>query len=95
VTPVVVVVAFALGCAVGSFVNVVITRVPHGESVLHPGSHCPACGAAVRPRDNVPVLSWLLLRGRCRACGWHIPVRYLLVEVVVGAGFAVAVMALA
>jgi leader peptidase (prepilin peptidase) / N-methyltransferase len=78
--PVLVVLSVLLGLAVGSFLNVVIWRVPRGESVVHPPSACPACGRAVRPRDNVPVLSWLLLRGRCRDCAAPISVRYPLVE---------------
>ncbi|MCV2394578.1 prepilin peptidase [Actinotalea sp. M2MS4P-6] len=69
-----------LGLAVGSFLNVVIWRVPRGESVVRPPSACPRCGHAIRPRDNVPVLGWLLLRGRCRDCGEPIAVRYPLVE---------------
>ena len=75
-------VAFAalLGLAVGSFLNVVVHRLPRGESLNHPGSHCPSCGHAVRRRDNVPVLSWLLLRGRCRDCGHPISARYPLLE---------------
>lgn len=68
------------GLAVGSFLNVVIVRVPSGESVLRPPSKCPQCDAAIAPRDNIPVLSWLLLRGRCRACEEPIPVGYPLVE---------------
>lgn len=70
----------ALGLAVGSFLNVVVHRVPTGASVLHPPSACPACGHGVRPRDNVPVVSWLLLRGRCRDCASPIPWRYPAVE---------------
>ena len=69
-----------LGLLVGSFLNVVVWRVPRGESVVHPPSSCPGCGRAIRPRDNVPVLSWLLLRGRCRDCGAGISLRYPLVE---------------
>ncbi len=84
VTIVILALAFALGLAVGSFANVVIARVPKGESILHPPSHCPSCGAPVRPRDNVPVVSWLVLRGRCRDCGWRIPARYPLVELAGG-----------
>ncbi len=72
--------AAVLGLAVGSFLNVVIWRLPRGESLNHPPSHCPGCDHAVRPRDNVPVLSWLLLRGRCRDCGEPISARYPLVE---------------
>lgn len=68
------------GLAVGSFLNVVIVRVPAGESLLHPPSRCPLCETAIAPRDNVPVLSWLLLRGRCRGCGEPIPAGYPLVE---------------
>ncbi|GEN78853.1 prepilin peptidase [Actinotalea fermentans] len=69
-----------LGLLVGSFLNVVIWRVPRGESVVAPPSACPQCGHRIRPRDNVPVLSWLLLRARCRDCGVRIPVRYPAVE---------------
>ena len=69
-----------LGLAVGSFLNVVIHRVPRGESLVRPGSHCPQCGAAVRNRHNVPVLGWLLLRGRCADCRSPISARYPLVE---------------
>jgi leader peptidase (prepilin peptidase)/N-methyltransferase len=76
------------GLAVGSFLNVVIHRVPAGKSVVTPGSACPECDHPVRPRDNVPVASWLLLRGRCRDCGTAIPVRYPLVEAATGVAFA-------
>ncbi|WP_328465586.1 prepilin peptidase [Actinoplanes sp. NBC_00393] len=69
-----------LGLAVGSFLNVVIHRVPRDESLVRPGSHCPQCGHAVRNRHNVPVLGWLLLRGRCADCGTRISPRYPLVE---------------
>jgi len=72
--------AAAFGLAVGSFLNVVVHRLPLGESLNHPGSHCPGCGHPVRPRDNVPVVSWLLLRGRCRDCGVRISARYLALE---------------
>ncbi len=73
-----------LGLLVGSFLNVVVHRLPRGESVVFPGSHCPACDAPVRPWDNLPVLSWLLLRGRCRDCKASISLRYPLVEAVCG-----------
>ena len=89
--------AFALGAAIGSFANVVIARLPRGESITHPPSHCPSCGAPVRPWDNVPLVSWIVLRGRCRDCGWHIPARYPLVELaggLLGAAIAGAVLAL-
>ena len=69
-----------LGLLLGSFANVVIARVPDGRSIVRPGSACPACGGAIAPRDNVPVLSWLALRGRCRACGAAISARYPLIE---------------
>jgi leader peptidase (prepilin peptidase)/N-methyltransferase len=74
--------AAVTGLAVGSFLNVVVHRLPRGESLNHPGSHCPGCGHPVRPRDNVPVVSWLLLRGRCRDCGAPISARYPLLEAV-------------
>jgi leader peptidase (prepilin peptidase)/N-methyltransferase len=78
-----------LGLLVGSFLNVVVWRVPRGESVVSPASRCPGCGHAIRPRDNVPVVSWLLLRGRCRDCGTGISGRYPLVELATAATFAV------
>src|SRR5438105_2042058 len=77
-----------LGLLVGSFLNVVIWRVPRKLSVVQPPSHCPQCETPIRPRDNVPVLSWLLLRGKCRHCGNPIPVRYPLVEASCGVLFA-------
>jgi leader peptidase (prepilin peptidase) / N-methyltransferase len=72
--------AAVLGLAAGSFANVVIHRVPRKESVVRPGSRCPACGGPIAPRDNLPVLGWLLLRGRCRRCQAPISVRYPVVE---------------
>ncbi|WP_309069256.1 prepilin peptidase [Microbacterium sp.] len=77
----------ALGLAIGSFLNVVAWRVPRGESVVAPASACPKCGHAIRPYDNVPVLSWLLLRGKCRDCGARISPRYPIVEAITGALF--------
>jgi len=73
-------VALPFGLAIGSFMTVVVSRVPAGESVLRPRSRCTSCGAQIRNRDNVPVLSWVLLRGRCRSCGEHISARYPLLE---------------
>jgi leader peptidase (prepilin peptidase) / N-methyltransferase len=70
------------GALIGSFLNVVAYRLPRHESLLHPGSRCPHCGTPVKPYDNVPVLGWLLLRGRCRACREPISWRYPLVEAV-------------
>ena len=67
---------FLFGLVAGSFLNVVIHRFPRGESVVFPGSHCPACGAPIRAVDNFPVLSWVLLRGRCRDCRAPISSRY-------------------
>ncbi len=72
--------AFALGAIVGSFLNVVIHRYPRGESIVFPGSHCPNCNAAIRWYDNLPILSFLILRARCRACHAPIAARYVLVE---------------
>ena len=71
---------FALGACVGSFLNVVIYRLPRGESIVFPGSHCPHCGQAIRWYDNIPILSWLILRGRCRYCERPISPRYIIVE---------------
>ncbi len=83
------VLAAVLGLAVGSFLNVVVWRVPRRESVVSPPSHCPACDHPVRPRDNVPVLSWLLLRGRCRDCAEPISPRYPVVEALTALVFVV------
>jgi leader peptidase (prepilin peptidase)/N-methyltransferase len=73
-------VALPFGLVVGSFMTVAVHRLPKGESVVRPRSSCPACGAEIGARDNVPVLSWLLLRGRCRRCGERISVEYPLIE---------------
>jgi len=83
-----VLVAIALGLIFGSFANVCIHRIPLDRSIVSPGSACPGCGAAIRWFDNVPVLSWILLRGKCRSCGAAIHWRYPLVEALMGAGFA-------
>jgi leader peptidase (prepilin peptidase)/N-methyltransferase len=82
------VLAFVLGALVGSFLNVVVHRLPRGESIVHPASRCPACGHAIRPWHNVPILGWLGLRGRCADCGDRISVRYPLVELATGLLFA-------
>jgi leader peptidase (prepilin peptidase)/N-methyltransferase len=79
-----------LGLVVGSFLNVVIHRVPMSMSVVRPGSSCPVCQSPVRAHDNVPVVSWLLLRGRCRDCAAPIAVRYPLVELATAVLFAVS-----
>ncbi|WP_255447356.1 prepilin peptidase [Schumannella soli] len=79
-----VVLTAVLGLAVGSFTNVVVYRVPAGLSVVHPRSACPRCSTPIAARDNVPVLSWLLLRAKCRTCALPISARYPLVELAVG-----------
>ena len=79
-TAILLVLLTVFGLAIGSFMTVVAARVPAGESIVRPRSACPTCGAEIRNRDNVPVLGWLLLRGRCRDCGSKIPVRYPLLE---------------
>jgi leader peptidase (prepilin peptidase)/N-methyltransferase len=73
-------ISLPFGLALGSFMTVVVARVPAGESVVRPRSRCPRCGAEIANRDNVPVVSWVLLRGKCRSCGEPIPVRYPLLE---------------
>jgi len=72
--------AIAGGLCAGSFLNVVAYRLPRGQSLVRPGSHCPRCGEAVKPYDNIPLVGWLLLRGRCRACRKPISARYPLIE---------------
>ncbi len=77
-----------LGLAIGSFLNVLVYRVPRGESVVSPPSHCPHCEMLIRDRHNVPVFGWLVLRGRCYDCAAPISVRYPIVEAVTGILFA-------
>jgi leader peptidase (prepilin peptidase)/N-methyltransferase len=86
-----IVVAGLFGAVIGSFLNVVAHRVPRGESLVSPGSRCPECGSPVKPYDNLPVVSWLLLRGRCRDCGAPISPRYPLVELATALVFAAVV----
>jgi leader peptidase (prepilin peptidase)/N-methyltransferase len=86
--------AFISGAVMGSFVSVVAHRVPRGESVVGPRSRCPSCGAQIAAYDNVPVVSWLLLRGRARCCGASISPRYPLVELALGALYAATVLVL-
>jgi len=81
-----------IGLLIGSFLNVVIHRVPKGESVIRPASACPGCQTPIRPRDNIPVAGWLLLKGKCRGCSAEISTRYPVVEL--GTGVLFAVMAL-
>jgi leader peptidase (prepilin peptidase) / N-methyltransferase len=77
---------------VGSFLNVVIHRLPRGESLVHPRSRCPSCGTQIAGYDNIPVVSWLLLRGRCRHCGARISARYPSVELITALAFAAVVL---
>jgi leader peptidase (prepilin peptidase)/N-methyltransferase len=91
--PAAIAIAGLFGLLIGSFLNVVAYRLPRGESLVSPGSRCPGCGSAVKPYDNVPVLSWLLLRGRCRNCGEPISPQYPLVEFATGALWAAVVAA--
>jgi leader peptidase (prepilin peptidase) / N-methyltransferase len=81
------------GLIIGSFLNVVAYRLPRGESLAHPPSHCPSCGTPIKPYDNIPVLSWLLLRGRCRNCRAPISPRYPLVEATTGVLYALVMYA--
>ncbi|HSZ04361.1 MAG TPA: prepilin peptidase [Solirubrobacteraceae bacterium] len=85
--------AGVLGAVFGSFLNVVVYRLPRHESLITPASHCPRCGTPVKPYDNIPILSWLLLRGHCRSCGCAISPRYPLVEALTGALCVGAVLA--
>jgi len=86
-------IAAPLGLLIGSFLNVVAYRLPRGESLLRPRSRCPECGTAIAPYDNVPVVSWLLLRGRCRHCGAPISARYPLVEAATAILYALVLLA--
>ncbi|BAI79624.1 type IV prepilin peptidase [Deferribacter desulfuricans SSM1] len=73
---------FILGLIFGSFFNVVISRLPYGKSIISPGSSCPKCGSKIKWYDNIPVISYLLLRGKCRVCGVKISIQYPLVEII-------------
>jgi leader peptidase (prepilin peptidase) / N-methyltransferase len=87
-----VVLAGIVGAVVGSFLNVVIHRLPRGESLVHPRSRCPSCGTQIAEYDNVPIVSWLVLRGRCRYCGAPISPRYPVVELLTALTFAAVVL---
>ena len=82
--------SFALGACIASFLNVVIWRVPRGESIVSPPSHCPKCSAAIKWYQNIPILSWLALRGKCANCRAPISPRYILIEALGGALFLAA-----
>ena len=84
---------FLFGVSVGSFLNVVADRVPAGKSIVHPPSHCSSCGHMLEPRDLFPIVSYLLLRGKCRYCGHSIGARSMLVELAAGLLFALAFFA--
>ncbi len=86
--PLLLIAVAALGCVIGSFLNVVIHRVPREESIVFPNSRCPQCDTAIRPYDNIPIISYLVLRGRCRNCRTPISARYPAVEALTGILFA-------
>ncbi len=80
---------FAVGASVGSFLNVVIYRMPAGLSIAHPPSHCPNCQQQIRRQDNIPIFSWLALRGKCHYCAAPISIRYLMIELLIAINFTV------
>jgi leader peptidase (prepilin peptidase)/N-methyltransferase len=86
-----VLVALPFALVIGSFMTVVVARIPAGESVVAPSSRCPACGTPIRPQDNIPVISWLMLRGKCHECGEPISAVYPLIELSTAAVMLVAV----
>lgn len=92
--PLIILAAYAalVGACVGSFLNVCVYRWPEDQSVIRPPSRCGSCGAAIRWRDNVPILGWLLLRGRCRACGARVSIQYPLVELATALLWVMAVL---
>ena len=75
---------FTFGSIIGSFLNVVIWRIPRQESIVSPPSHCPSCNNNIAPYDNIPLISWLILRGKCRHCDVKISSRYFFVELITG-----------
>ncbi|MCD6261445.1 MAG: prepilin peptidase, partial [Deltaproteobacteria bacterium] len=76
--------AFLLGTVIGSFLNVCIYRIPAKKSVVFPPSSCPVCGAKIRFYDNIPIISYIILSGKCRSCGHHISYQYPIVELITG-----------
>ncbi|MFA7485619.1 MAG: prepilin peptidase, partial [Phycisphaerae bacterium] len=78
---------FAFGCCIGSFLNVVIYRLPRDKSLVKPPSSCPSCGKFIRFYDNIPLLSWLMLMGKCRNCKSPISPRYFIIELLTGLSF--------
>src|SRR5579863_7393487 len=86
--------AFLAGLLIGSFLNVCVFRMPRDLSVVRPRSFCPACEKPIAWYDNVPLLSYILLRGKCRQCGWRVPLRYPIVELLTGLAFATCFAAL-
>ena len=84
---------FMFGCCIGSFLNVVIYRLPREKSLVHPGSACPHCGRPIRFYDNIPLLSWLILRAKCRNCKAPISPRYFVIELLTGSLFLVVYLA--
>lgn len=82
---------FIFGICIGSFLNVCIHRIPNSKSIFFPGSLCPKCGTSIRFYDNIPVISFLILMGKCRSCGTRIPIRYPMVELISG-GFAISLL---
>lgn len=86
--PIIVIAAAVGGLIFGSFGNVIVHRIPRGASIVHPPSACPSCGTPVRPIDNIPVVSWLVLGGKCRSCKAPISPRYLALELGMGVAFA-------
>ena len=85
--------SFLLGTICGSLFNVLIYRLPRGESVVYPGSRCPSCGHKIKPYENIPIISYFFLKGRCSSCKTRIPFRYPLVEAITGFYFALCVYA--
>jgi leader peptidase (prepilin peptidase)/N-methyltransferase len=83
--------AFLAGLLIGSFLNVCVYRLPRDLSVVHPRSHCPACDKLIVWYDNIPLVSYVVLKGRCRHCGDRIPLRYPIVELATGVAFALCV----
>src|SRR6056297_140058 len=90
--PLILIMAFIFGACIGSFLNVCIARIPEGGSLIYPGSNCPGCHHPIRFYDNIPILSYLWLLGKCRNCGQSISFRYLLVEAVTGLMVALVVV---
>src|SRR5438128_1603400 len=92
--PLILLFAFIIGAAIGSFAGVLIYRIPRKESIVWPSSHCESCKAPIKPYDNIPIISYLILGGKCRQCKSRIPIKYPIIEFLMGVVFVIIIYCL-